>query len=198
MKIELNTAMVRVFSGAYGTLWDVNDFLEREAESMADTESPEDIDKLLERFDSKKYLRAIRDAYNDTIKDINDELKLVKIVKFTKPFSPREYNFQNDSLDFIAQIKKRDIIGYIIANKDKAEFRQFLEDNYSSRDGFISFTPDTPERLLEEIRINGDEYEQAISAVLRYANRHIIDCNLLDTVEYQVYENFTSNVYYYL
>jgi len=76
-----------------------------------------------------------------------------------------------------------------LANSQK--FGKFLIDHYRSRDGFISFTPDNYKELQETILSEGNEFEQAIGASIRFTAK-----NNINKIESEVLEDWLCNGYY--
>lgn len=62
--------------------------------------------------------------------------------EYTSMYSPRYYNFETDSANFTFEYSddlKEWFFDYVTENR--TAFEKFLADNYTSRSGFISFTP---------------------------------------------------------
>ncbi len=179
-KISLNTnAVGTLFSGTYGTWWDSSD-------------NP----------DSDEYftMQDIFEVYNDKDNDIADRLKEVvpgiKGITFTSHYSPREYNFQTDSLDFDLEVAKG--FGKALTAKmdiERDNFHTFLLENYTSHDGFFSHTPNTFDEWVNEISTHGDEYEQAIGAALTFLLLEGSQGSFDDSIEGDVYEYANGNGY---
>lgn len=194
--IESNTRLIMgIFSGTYETIWDPGYF-----------EEYDDNNNLLEYeedyiFNSKKYMRNILDAYNtpDGIIPYNKVLEglkeagitTIKNIKFTGSFSPKYYNYSNDGLDIKLTVLKGfedEILKKCIELKGLESFEKYLEDNYTSYDGFSSFTPNTIEGIKSELS-GGSEYDQAVGACLSY----ILDGK---EIEYDIYcDHGTDCVY---
>lgn len=187
MKLELNTNLIPIFSGTYGTIWDVNDYLEREVE-LSDGEY--DFDSI--DIDFAKYMESILECYKNNDDWILGELGIdwIKSIKFTGHYSPREYNFSNDQLDLTLDIHYPKLMKWLLSlNKsDMDSLDVWLHENYTSYDGFWSHTPNNFGSLLQEIRDKGDHFDQAISALITY---HIE----ADAIEEYVYDDFMSNGY---
>jgi len=63
--------------------------------------------------------------------------------------SPREYNFETDKLIVNVEFRLRALEHWCL--KDKPEkFNEYLKENYSSYDGFISFMPDSINAFKEK------------------------------------------------
>lgn len=119
-----------IFTGFYGSYWDDYDFY-GEAEHF----------NLPKNFPFYKYVNypEYRQALCIKICEIvADKLSdFVEVIEFQSLYSPREYNFTNDSINCIIRPKKQAIKEYI--HNNKKQFEAYLIDNFKSRDGFISF-----------------------------------------------------------
>lgn len=74
-------------------------------------------------------------------------------IEFENLYSPREYNFKNDSIDVAYYFSdyeafRRFWIGFVTENT--AVWKQHLEKNCKSRSGFTSFYPHTPFEWAED------------------------------------------------
>lgn len=79
-------------------------------------------------------------ATGDVIKHIGTRFRLD---------SPRYYNFETDKLVINVEFNKKALECWCL--NDKAEdFNKYLKENYSSRDGFTSFTPDSIDEFRDK------------------------------------------------
>lgn len=58
-------------------------------------------------------------------------------IEFEQLRSPKYYNYDNDTIDCIIKIEPKKIQEYIKKHED--EFSKYIKENYTSRDGFISY-----------------------------------------------------------
>ena len=188
MKIELNTNLIPIFNGTYGGIFDFMEWIDSECDLYTDEPDYTEMLKRIDNIKHEDYMKAIFECYNDNIDYINSELQYIKILKFTDTYSPREYNFSTDTLDFIANVDVKGILKYLKDNQNNEKLKEYLYDKFTSRDGFTSFTPNNIEDITHEIKTKGKEYEQAISAILNYIN-----ANVLLGIEIYVYDEFRSN-----
>jgi len=132
-----------------------------------------DAEGFWDRYDNTKFVAEIRKRANDYI---TDEIKpfLVDLgfgitdVVVHDIVSPKYYNFKTDELYF--DIVTEEDFTEKLVQKIENEFYdtglvKFLKDNYTSYDGFMSFTANTLDGLIEGIR-EGDVRE--ISAFLTW------------------------------
>lgn len=115
--------------------------------------------------------------------DIIDQINCVGID------SPKYYNYRDDHylLDFVVNDQFKPIL-IDFAVKNQADFNTFLKSNYSSYDGFISFTANNFDQWLIDFEA---ERDQEIGAILSY----LINCHVdFDFIEHCL-QNF--EIYYW-
>ncbi len=159
MKLLLNTNLIPMFNGTYETEWEITEYNEEGTEEV-------DVD-----YDFQDFMKSIAEAYHGHEEQILKSLKapFVKSIHFTgNTFSPREYNFSTDQLDFEVEINRAGLLRELKKLEDNAEFQEFLHEHFTSYDGFMSFTPNNYSDLAHEIKSQGDEEYQAISALIRF------------------------------
>lgn len=98
----------------------------------------------LTKFD--KYQRDLCKEWIDLVKyqletATGNVIKRVGVRKFRLE-SPKEYNFETDKLVVKIEFNKRALEQWCLKNKPD-KFNEYLKENYSSYDGFISFTPNS-------------------------------------------------------
>jgi hypothetical protein len=139
-----------IFPGFYGTQFDYdleNELHELESNGRLPYEEHKEID--LTKFDERVINDLVYDNFmwdewkNEVGKQccsvIEDNCDFIKSIKYERICSPREYNFVNDSIDCEIELDKREFRNWIYANKESVD--QYLHDNLTSRDGFMSFHP---------------------------------------------------------
>jgi hypothetical protein len=180
MQIELNTGMVNgIFSGTYNTLWEVYDCDDEGNEVEVEYEFNDFMKSILETYQDKK------DAI---LSDLQEVAPFIKDINFINTHSPSEYNFRTDEIDFTLDIDKKAIIRNLPTLKNDYKFKTFLGENYTSYDGFWSFTPNNFEDISDAIINDTDKSDQSISALINYL---IGDTDM----ELQVYEYWRENDY---
>ena len=156
IKIELNTNLIPIFSGTYESIWEV-----RETDDNGN-ELPVD-------YKHEELMQSIVSEYQDHAKWIVKELNIpwIKSIEFTGGFgSPREYNFSTDVLDFTININVAGMLRDLVKLGTSEEFKKYLKDHFSSRDGFMSFTPDNYQELFAEIHGELKYFDQSIGALI--------------------------------
>jgi hypothetical protein len=166
--------IVRV--GTYdGQTCDVNRFIDSYCIDDDFSEGHVDFDSegFWDRYDNSKFVTEIRKRASDYI---TDEIKpfLVDLgfgitdVVVHDIVSPKYYNFSTDELyfDLIVDEDFTENLAHKVENEFyDSSLAKFLKDNYTSYDGFMSFTANTLDGLIEGIR-EGDVRE--ISAFLTW------------------------------
>ena len=187
MIYKLNTNLVPLFSGTYETQWDIE-------------EIDDNGDELPASYDFNEFMRGIAHEYANHVQFIREELAIdwIKSLRFTgKYVSPREYNFSTDRLDFTVKIDQRKMVKYLKSLENNADYAQYLRDNYSSCDGFWSWTPDTWRGTLEAITAHSEYEDQAIGALIRWAGLQSNPENFayMGNIEGAINENWRGNGY---
>ncbi len=153
IQLEINFPM---FEGFYHSQLDLAENIEvGEGEEYSMTE---------EQFDnidwnstnenvSKFYLGYFKDELSDFFKSIG-----VLSLEFIKVDSPKYYNYSTDKLVCNIEIDKN-VFVHELRKHDFDNWEQFLKDNFTSYDGFISFYPNTTmewDELINEEIENGN------------------------------------------
>ena len=124
-----------IFSGFYNTIWEYDDnyVIEYINELREEnTLQPINYDHL-----DLDYTQYEIDLSINICEVVKDSLStFIEKIEYEKLYSPKEYNFKNNSIDCII-IPKIDVIQKFIYD-NKELFCQYLKDRYTSYDGFIS------------------------------------------------------------
>lgn len=109
------------------------------------------------------YIDMLESVLSDALpSDVDDSFELA----YTGMYHPRFYNFETDSIEFTFEYDdslKSYLAKYAEDNKD--DFDQWLHDNFTSRDGFYSFTPNNYTEWFDGFNENNT---QCVSALLTY------------------------------
>ena len=175
-----------------------------------DYEIDEDKDNEYIKFDSNEYwsnlfdiskfraeiLTLATDYIKDEIKPILTGLKLgISDIETVSINSPRFYNFECDELYFDLIVENQfnnNIIDKInnLSTDELIRFNTYLKDNYSSYDGFVSFTSNNSLDIINNVQ-NYDERD--ISAFL---NWYVFDfLNEIDENDWLQYVNQNISSY---
>lgn len=145
-KIELSTELLGMPYGTYHGIFNTDYFFDSSQidEDFKDGYIEYDSNYAWGNFDNNAYMKAIVNVIDDYLTndfDLSDYFEAqFTCVGFD---SPRYYNFRDDHFHINMEI---DDINYQklyeIAIDHKEDFSAFLKDNYSSYDGFMSYTAD--------------------------------------------------------
>ena len=181
MKTILNTNLVPMFSGTYESIWDIVEYNE------------EGTEEVMVDYDQQDFMASIASAYQDNELQIQKDLNctFLRGLHFTgKTYSPREYNFSTDELDFEVKLSITELLQVVKNLEANEEFKTFLHDHYTSYDGFMSLTPNNYRDFKEAIVNRGNDFDQALGSLIRY----LAGKNLQD-IEETVYEDWQGNGY---
>lgn len=81
---------------------------------------------------------------------------------------PRFYNYSDDVIEFDMTIDTNWVESKFREFSNEPKFKSFLEDNYSSRSGFISFMPDNTAEYESILDPNDSDYWKLVSAIVTY------------------------------
>jgi len=185
MNIQLNTNLLKIFTGTYATLWGEDGYQEDNQGALGYME-----------FDSGALMNSIIEAYRDNQEEIIQDMgvSFVKSINIESSWSsPKEYNFSTDTFDFTLTIDNYGMIKALDDLDGDQEFQGWLRDNFTDRDGFWSWTPSNYNDLSYEIKNSGDYYEQSIGALVTYLTDK--KENLSD-IEIKMWEYWQQNGYY--
>lgn len=90
----------------------------------------------------KDWVYAMQDSFDENPIDM-------KIGDYHSLWSPREYNYTTDKIEFPVTFNLNKLKSYCW-HKRKDDFNKYLYDHWSDRDGFWSFIPNNLERFKRE------------------------------------------------
>ena len=154
-------------------------------------------DTFWSNFDNTKFkaviLERATDFITDEVKPLLVDLGLgITDIKVVGMYSPKYYNFETDTLNFDLVTDDKftdniiDVINFL-EPKELADFSKFLKDNYTSYDGFTSFTDNNVTDLIESIK---DSQEREIGAFLTWYWNWTDSSNECGNWEYYLNEQF--------
>jgi hypothetical protein len=134
--LTVNTAakvktFLPIFNGFYGSIWE--DYLTSDGE--AEHYKLDDDFDFYQYVDYNKYFNHLSKQFCNIVE--NELKEFVYSIEFEELVSPKFYNFSNDSINCTIKPNTLEIRNYIFSNLER--FREYLKDNYTSRDGFNSF-----------------------------------------------------------
>ena len=171
-KVAMNTNLVRFFNGTYNTIWETA--IDQEQEQ---NELDNDIDLSPDNYHSMPDILSKFQSV-DIVGSLG--IDFIKEIEFTGYHSPKYYNYSTDILEFDMSIDRELLWKCLDKLRDDKAFGEYLNDNFSSYDGFISHTPNSYNRLYDELATNGDEYEQALGALISYLAKDKLESIELD------------------
>ena len=116
-----------------------------------------------DNFKNDLYVKRISELAGDYLNGKHEFNGVEITIKCKHIFSPREYNFATDELVLDITYNKRKLLKF--AKDEREDFNTFLHKNYTSYDGFMSFTANNYDEWLEDFKIN--EF-RSIGAILSY------------------------------
>lgn len=133
-----------LFPGFYGTVFECDETNEIESYNE---ENGTDLNYDDFEWDYRDYKNRVSKAF---VNRLETELKafLPIEIEFQNISSPREYNFENDSINIAVKFDLKVLIGLIKERKDAAE--KYFKEKYTSYDGFISFHSSNVEDWLKQ------------------------------------------------
>ena len=162
-----------VFNGFYNTLFE--EILENATDNAIEYYNEQNNTLLnYDDFDFN-YNLIMSEICKDAILKVEDKLNEIGInctINFETLISPREYNFSNDSINIEINFKKfSQVIEILEQNYDL--FTQYIKENYTSRDGFISIYSRYASDWMEDLREYAENEAHKVGAVLDFILQEI-------------------------
>ena len=178
MVLKLNTSICPIVEiGTYGTMLSPDYIFESESidweEAHADGRITEkELEYLCEassrNFEFKRYLDAVAGyalhEIEDFLKDIRQFVKIGLANNDYETYSPREYNFYNDGMEYHVEVEQSEIDRLASELWPNREFMDWAYDTYRHRSGFISSMPFTRNEF--SAAMGGKNIERALSMYL--------------------------------
>lgn len=162
IQLEINLPLFEGFYNSYLNLSENIEVGEGEEFCMNEEQFNEIDWKATNNNVSKFYLEYIKDR----LKDFFNEIGIINL-DFVKVDSPAFYNFTTDKLVCNIEVNKNKFITELQKYNFEA-WEQFLKDNFTSYDGFISFYPNDPNEWTELIEEKFDTDNVIIEALLQF------------------------------
>jgi len=134
-----------------------------------------DVDNFID-IDHKRYFEDYALEYTDCIEEFLNDIGITIKFVYQNLYSPREYNFTNDSINVEVEYIPEEIIKLIEENKD--EFDGYIEKTYTSRSEFISSHSSDGDEWLKEVKKDGFD-EHKLGACLEF----ILELNDFDELK---------------
>lgn len=197
-KLELSTNLIGL-DGTFCTYWGAGnteyvlheDLIE---EDFKNGETDVHPDYYYSYFDNKSYMKdwekVVRDAVAEVVEVALSKIDIEASVSGEGRYSPREYNFSHDSVDIDIEAESFDKLLEFCRTHE--EFGSFLKDNYSSYDGFNSFTSNNVDEWEEDIKTDmATAWGAALSFLLDQEGVY----GEMEEIKYEVFTDFFYSNY---
>lgn len=132
------------------------------------------------------YKLAVAELWADEMAvSLSDNPIGLKIIGVDSVWSPKEYNFYTDEINLEVKFDLRALKSFCF-EQEAEKFREYLADNWTSRDGFWSFVPDNLRDFRTQYKADGDK-NTLIQIMLEFYLLQKVD---FEMVEAAVYEKF--------
>ena len=159
MKVEI---ALPVFNGFYGTHFECN----CEENEIEAGKTYDDYD-----FDYEDYNERIAKACVSKVETKLKEVGFDCLITYQSIYSPREYNFTNDSVNVLIQYSKINLKNIIenIKENYSTEFERHLDENFKSRSGFSSFFSHDPVKWYKKyLKSKHERFPTALYSLLEF------------------------------
>jgi len=121
-------------------------------------------------WDIKGYMNRVAETAVGSVETYLKHDGFVIGIEFEKVYSPKFYNFENDSIYCTYSVPDEDFERLLeYCNDNSSEFKTFLEDRFTSRSGFISFFSTEPNTWFNEyLEEDSSKFERAFTSVLEF------------------------------
>lgn len=175
LKHKLIESHLPVFTGFYSTVFEPSEDQVIEAPYKYDDYT----------FDYDGYRTKTSKACVNAIESKLKEFGLNIKITYQSLYSPREYNFANDSINVKYKVEDPKAINkYILANFEA--FSVYIKEHYTSRSGFMSFWSNDAETWLNEYMTNKKDLSHCFGAILEFIfkNEGYSDNDLYEDANY--------------
>ena len=162
-----------VFNGFYNTLFE--DILENATDNAIECYNEYNNTSLNYDDFNFDFASIQNEICTDAVSKIEEKLNEIGInctINFETLVSPKYYNFSNDSINIEINFKKfSQVIETLEQNYDL--FTQYIKENYTSRDGFISSYSSYASDWMEDLREDAENEVHKVGAVLDFILQEI-------------------------
>lgn len=188
MKATINTNLFPIIRvGMYESHIDPNHMFDNWQidEDKSNGDINYDANYFWEHFNNQAYVNAVKSTAHQFLNGTHEANGIEVTIKCKEIYSPKYYNFSTDEMVFDVTFNKRKVKQY--AKDNRGEFDKFLNDNYSSYDGFCSMTSNNYNEWLYDF--NSNEV-RSIGAVLSFIFKD-------DMLEDDFYMTCRETLYYW-
>ena len=137
-----------------------------------------------DNFDNEAYKRHVQKNAK-YLYDGEYTFAAIKIIlELGEIYSPKFYNFANDCIDIDVSFHKSSLYSFISSNRES--FQEYIKENYSSFDGFYSFTSSN---FMDWAKGYSEDNDQDIASALCFLVEFCQDDEIIPT-----YEQFLEEV----
>lgn len=176
--IKIQPTWLPIFTGYYNSLF--GDEMERVGEYEAELSEGEYIEYYSELVDAGvtykffqenicQYFTFNKESFDEAGQYLCEALlkldhsNIIKKVEYEKTVSPKYYNFSTDSINCKIEYDVKALKKYVKNNLEK--FKEYIEDRYTSRSGFISSYSNDYKHWINEL---DDLGEHELGSILQF------------------------------
>lgn len=170
MKKKINT-WLPIFPGFYGTLFE-SDNEGAEIDEINRQRSEKGMDEITYddcEWDYKEYNKNVCENCVDFVEEQLNDIEIDNSIIFQSLYSPKYYNFSNDSINIEIEVDVDQIKQYI--NRDHQTFQEWMrhiKERYTSCDGFISFKSNDGKYWFDSLLEDESEQAHTIGRALEF------------------------------
>ena len=172
MKVQ---TFLPVFNGFYNTLFE--NILDNAADNAIEYYNEQNNTSLNYDDFNFDFITLQNEICKDAVLKVEEKLNEIGIncnIKYETLASPREYNFDNDSINIEINFKKFSQVIEILEQNYNL-FTQYIKEHYTSCSGFISSHSSYSSDWIEDLRENAENETHKVGAVLDFILQEIED-----------------------
>lgn len=112
-------------------------------------------------FDKESFMKDLGELHCEVINEVLPAGGITS-VRLLETSSPREYNFYTDQAYLEIEVDKDRLVRYLQMFDNEAQFAKFIADEFTSRDGFWSFTPNNLKDWYETMDGVSEGYDREV------------------------------------
>ena len=118
------------------------------------------VDGGYEAFERDVAERCVQEMWNH----LTQEQDIIRDMQFVAVHSPAYYNFTTDKIEIDVECDLMALEKYV-RETHREEFNEYLQDNFTSYDGFISFVPNNVTEFFNELE---NDFERLSQVMLEF------------------------------
>ncbi len=186
------------FNGFYGSLWDEAGE-DQEIENINEVRKEKGLEPITRDDCEWNYPAFYETLSKDIAGTVSEYLKKAGFIngyEFEKLSSPREYNFANDAIHITYELTRENeetVTKYL--KKNKKDLAKYLEDHYTSYDGFFSsYSNDVDVWLNDDYLTHQHKLGAMLNFILKH---HLLEEENTDDLDMWLYAQTNDNNYIY-